>query len=236
MSSRIVSKRQPDRSAPIAWTVWSQRETSGAESPPAAPADGKGTLATPEPAGDRELLRQLQEQVSTLQMELPRREQQARQTGYGEGEQAGRRAAAAELQPVLDRLARTIEELTMLRRRFRVEAERDVVKLALAIAKRVLYREINMDPDAMLGLVRVALEQIDLRELHRVRLHPADAPAVEQHLAAAGVPGRVEVIADPGLERGSAVFETARGNLDASVSTQLEEIGRGFGDLLERER
>jgi len=236
MSSRIVSKRQPDRSAPIAWAVWSQRETSSVQSSPAAPADGNGTPATREPAGERALLRQLQEQVSTLQMELLQREQQARQTGYGEGEQAGRRAAAAELQPVLDRLARTIEELTLLRRRFRVEAERDVVKLALAIAKRVLYREINMDPDAMLGLVRVALEQIDLRELHRVRLHPVDAPAVERHLATAGVPGRVEVIADAGLERGSAVFETARGNLDASISTQLEEIGRGFGDLLERER
>lgn len=231
MSSRIVSKSQPDQSAPISWTLWNDRAPSAQPAQTGAPAGGRGQHPS---AADPEVVTRLEQQLAAIQMEMPRREEQARQAGYREGEQAGTRAAAAELQPVLQSMARTIEDLTMLRRRFRAEAERDVVKLALAIARRVLYREINMDPEAMLGLVRVALEQIDLRELHRVRLHPVDAPAIERHLAAAGIPGRVEVVADPSLERGAAIFETTRGNLDASISTQLEEIGRGFGDLLER--
>jgi flagellar assembly protein FliH len=41
------------------------------------------------------------------------------------------------------------------------------------------------------------------------------------------------VTPDPGLERGAAVLETARGELDASIETQLAEIERGFADLVE---
>jgi flagellar biosynthesis/type III secretory pathway protein FliH len=39
---------------------------------------------------------------------------------------------------------------------------------------------------------------------------------------------------DPALEHGAAVFETTRGNLDASVETQLREIGQGLTDRLDR--
>jgi flagellar biosynthesis/type III secretory pathway protein FliH len=42
----------------------------------------------------------------------------------------------------------------------------------------------------------------------------------------------VEVLADPALEPGSVRLESAAGTLDASVDTQLEEIERGFADLV----
>jgi flagellar assembly protein FliH len=49
-----------------------------------------------------------------------------------------------------------------------------------------------------------------------------------------GVPHRIEVVADPGLAPGSVVLESERGTLDASVGTQLDEIERGFADLVRR--
>jgi len=42
----------------------------------------------------------------------------------------------------------------------------------------------------------------------------------------------VQVVADGGRESGDVVFETTRGNLDASIGTQLQEIGRGLADRL----
>jgi len=49
-----------------------------------------------------------------------------------------------------------------------------------------------------------------------------------------GLPQRVEVVADPGLERGAAILESSRGALDVSVETQLAEVERGFADLIRR--
>ncbi len=131
-------------------------------------------------------------------------------------------------------VARTIEELSGLRQRFRHEAEQDVVALAIAIARRILHRELTVAPEALLGLVKAALEKIELREVHRVRVSRYDAPMVTQYLEKMGLPRPIEVIADPGLLRGAAVLESSRGALDASVETQLAEIERGFADLVRR--
>ncbi len=49
-----------------------------------------------------------------------------------------------------------------------------------------------------------------------------------------GSPARIQILPDASLERGSAIFETARGNVDASISAQLGEIERGFVDLVRR--
>lgn len=154
--------------------------------------------------------------------------------GLEEGQAAARQEIGGQLDAVYEKLARTIEELSGLRARFRHEAEEDVVALALAVARRILHRELTMAPDALLGLVKVALEKIEVREVHRVRVRPEDAAIVQQHLEKMGLPRRVEVIADPGLARGAAIFDSSRGALDVSVETQLAEIERGFADLVRR--
>ena len=55
-----------------------------------------------------------------------------------------------------------------------------------------------------------------------------------EHRDRLNLPAALEIIADPQLTPGSALFETARGELDASVGTQLDEIQRGLTDLVRR--
>jgi flagellar assembly protein FliH len=160
--------------------------------------------------------------------------QSAYQRGFTEGKAAGRQEMSTQIEAMNNKLARTIEELTGLRQRFRHEAEEDVVALALATARRILHRELTVEPEALLGLVKAALEKIELREVQRVRVSREDAPMVQQCLEKMGLPHRVEVIADPSLERGAAILDSNRGTLDASIETQLAEIERGFADLMRR--
>jgi flagellar assembly protein FliH len=105
-----------------------------------------------------------------------------------------------------------------------------LVRLAVAIARRVVRRELTIDPQAITGLVKAALEQISAGERIRVRVHPQDEAAVRSCLAAAGRAASVEVAGDAALERGSAILEAERGDLDASANTQLAEIERGLTD------
>src|ERR1035441_10770594 len=93
----------------------------------------------------------------------------------------------AQLEAINVRMARAIEEMSGMRQRFRQEAEEDVVALALAIARRVLHRELTEAPDALLGLVKAALEKIEAREVHTVRIRPEDAPMVKQFLGKMGL-------------------------------------------------
>ena len=40
------------------------------------------------------------------------------------------------------------------------QTERQMVQLALAIARRVVHREVSLDPDLLLAMARVALERL----------------------------------------------------------------------------
>jgi flagellar assembly protein FliH len=170
--------------------------------------------------------------VAELERDLERREQAAFRKGLEQGRAAAEQEAVNRLKPVLDRFAQTIAELSGQRRKLRRDAETDLVKLAIAISRRVLRREISTDPDALRGLIKAALEKLEGREIERVRVNPADAAAVKQHLEQAHMAARFEVVPEPRLERGAAVFETTRGSLDASVETQLDEIQRGLIDRI----
>jgi len=201
---------------PMAWRSIGERDVYIAALPHLPDGNGAGARA------------------AFLEAEAEQRTQAAYQQGLQEGHAAAQREMLAQLDVVNARLARTIEELTGLRQRFRHEAEEDLVALALAIARRILHRELTIAPEALLGLVKAALEKIDGRELHSVRVRPEDAAMIQQHFEKMGLPRRVEVIADPGLERGAAILDSSRGALDASVETQLAEIERGFADLVRR--
>ncbi len=65
-----------------------------------------------------------------------------------------------------------------------------------------------------------------------MRVDPAHAAALKAALGRLPGGGAIEVVSDARLEAGGAVLETGRGNLDASVDTQLAEIERGLTDRL----
>jgi flagellar assembly protein FliH len=197
----------------------------GAAHAPAGKSDPQARASEPGPdyAG----------QIAQLQRQAEQCAHEAHAAGVKEGEAAGRRSAAAELQPVIERLSRAIEEIAGLRPRLRREAEADLVKLSLAIARRILRRELLVDPDALHGLVLAALEKLQAQEICRVKVHPSLAASVTACLRKAPAGALVEVAADASAPPGAVVFETGRGNLDASIETQFQEIERGLTDRLQ---
>ncbi len=216
MSSRIVSGKAAAQAAPIQW-----RSFGAPGSPP--------VRSSAEESQDSSLLLA---RIRELEMMVEVRSQDAYQRGAREGKQQ----AAGHLEPVIQRYAAAAQEFAAARPAARREAEQDIVLLAVAIARKLLHREIAVDPESLLGLVKAAIQRIDARELHRIRVNPEDARSLEQALNGPGAQRRIEISTDPNLERGAAILETSRGNLDASIDTQLKEIERGFLDLVKAKR
>jgi flagellar assembly protein FliH len=181
------------------------------------------------------------EQAPVSEARLSEQEAEARtRAAYNQGLAAGEAAAVQRMQqkldPVLNGLNAMIAELASCRKRVRAEAEDDAVKLSIAIARRILYRELSTDPEAILGLVKAAFGKLNARETHRLRVSPSDAAAIHEHRAKLQLPPALEVASDGSLTPGSAIFETTRGELDASVDTQLSEIDRGLTDVMKRRK
>ena len=137
-----------------------------------------------------------------------------------------------EIEPWLKRMAQSIDDMATIKQRYLAESEEQLVRLAVAIARRILYREIQVDGEALMGLIHAATQQSQMRELNRILLNPSDLDALRPHLDRLRLPPRVEVVADTGLERGALMLESTSGILDASIQAQLDEVERGFVDLL----
>ena len=157
----------------------------------------------------------------------------ARRQGYEAGRTESEQKARTELEAVMARLVNAITELAGMRSEMRRRAEQDVVKLALLIAKRVLHRELTVDENAMTALARVAFETLARAENYKVTVHPRFAQAISAALPA-GLAGRVRVEPDPSRDPGTLLIDSPDGLTDASIDTQLEEIGRGLTDRLAR--
>jgi flagellar assembly protein FliH len=188
-------------------------------------------LAAPEPPPEDSSAR-----LAQWEADCERRCREAHAAGVREGESAVRKSSAAEVRAAVERMARSVEEVAGMRARFRREAEADMVELALAIARRILRRELAVDPEALRGIARAALERLQPRDLCRVRMHPSDAAALSSCLQEAAAGARVEIVSDASRAPGTLIFETDRGNMDASLESQLGEIERGLADRLRRVR
>lgn len=237
MSSKILKPGTPIEPLPWRAALSLASGVHNAEQPlPESPLAREGPVDHHHNHADEARIKELESTIKLLgcRVEDERRNslEQGNKQGRAEGLQTGIEQESAKWTDALARLAQAIEDMSKSKARFRAEVEEDAVKLALAIARKVLNRELASDPEALVGLARVAFGKLNLRELQRVRVHPAGAPAIEKLLAASSAPKRVEVIPDGTLERGGAIFETDRGMLDASVTTQLSEIERGLADML----
>lgn len=224
MSCRVIRDAEPVESRPFFATE--PRKPLAAKAKPWEPE-------SPESTKDAAEFSALRSQVRSLETALQRKTAEAKQEGIQEGDAAGYRRGTSAVQPVLEKLSRAITEIVSQKPKIREEAESELITLALAIARRVLRRELTVDPDAIQGLVRAALDKVQVREITRVRIHSGHEPTVRQCLHTLGASG-VELLSDPGLEQGDVVIETRRGNLEASIDTQLAEIERGFADRIGR--
>jgi flagellar assembly protein FliH len=216
MSSRVLREGDGVDVTAIAWRA------AGAPARPRQAEQGKALIP--------------EARVSELQQEAEARARAAYQQGQAAGEASALQQAQQKLDPVLKGFNAVIAELATMRKRTRAEAEEDTMRLAIAIARRVLYRELSTDPEAILGLVKAAFDKLNARETHRLRLSPSDAVLVGEQRAKLQMPPGLEIVADRSLTVGSAIFETSRGDLDASVDTQLQEIDRGLTDILKRQK
>jgi flagellar assembly protein FliH len=173
-----------------------------------------------------ERLQSQAEQLSA-QMELARSE--ARAEARLEWEQELEDGIVAERKAVF----KACEEFVRERARYFAGVEAEVVKLALAIAARVLHREAKIDPLLLTGVVRVALEKVAEDSATVLRV-PVGAIEMWREAFVASPEASLQVVGDERLAAGECVLDTNVGRVELGVSAQLEEIERGFFDLMQQ--
>ena len=176
----------------------------------------------------------LKAELERVRADADRASRDAAAAGRRDGELAVRNAMEQQWQDELAKLQQVMVQAAEIGPKLRRQAEEELVRLSVAIARRILHRELTVDVEALTGLVQAAFDRLDQREIHQVRTDVPSMPIVEKVMAGLNLPRPVRVVADGRMRRGSLVIETKRGQLDASVEAQLQEIERGFTDLVQQ--
>jgi flagellar assembly protein FliH len=156
--------------------------------------------------------------------------QEAFEQGLAEGREAGRaqvRVQVEQLAGMFYDLAKPFEELD-------AEVERELLTLAMALARQIVRRELKTDPTQIIGIIREAIAALPVaaRDV-RVHLHPEDAAVVRQNLAPTESERAWQIIEDPVMARGGCQVTTATSRVDARLETRLGAI---LSELMGNER
>lgn len=102
--------------------------------------------------------------------------------------------------------------------------ERDVLKLSVKIAEKIIGREIETHETVRGEIVMTALRQARQQEMMTVRVNHADLPLVEkmrERIDAFGRARYLDFVADQMIKEGGCLIESAAGTIDARLETQL---------------
>ncbi len=163
--------------------------------------------------------------------------QRAEKASYDRGFQAGVERQRREMAPAAESLSRLIEEIGGLKQRIFTGTEREMIRLVLAVAEKVIHREASVHVDVVLHVLRNAIRGIVDREGMKIRLNPRDFRHIMEvkHDFLQSIDGVKNVIfeEDSGIRPGGAVIETSFGEVDARLEQQMGEIKIALEERLE---
>jgi flagellar assembly protein FliH len=125
------------------------------------------------------------------------------------------------------------EQFSKERAMYFAGVEAEVVKLALAIAARILHREAQLDPLLLTAAVRVALAKVADGSGIVMRV-PVEEMEMWYRVLNAEIDATVKLMGDERLCMGGCILETKVGTVELGVKAQLAEVERGFFDLLQQ--
>lgn len=135
-----------------------------------------------------------------------------------------------EVQKIRTSVTAAVEDFAQQREKYFGEVESEVVQLALAIARRIIHRESQIDPHLLAGLVNHELQQMESNTT--VRLFVAPEAMATWHEQVPTLNHTVELTVDKNLKGGELRLESSLGSTTIDFAAELKEIERGFLDLL----
>ena len=180
------------------------------------------------------LLDQARDQI---RQETEQARQQAREEGYRQGFGEGMEKAALENRSRQEELrgrdaeqfARALEDADRARDELLVQTREELCELALTVAEKVIHVSLRSSRDVLARMIQTATEKLRRREWVHIYVGGCEAGALAQITPEltrmlAGLSDHIKLIPMADDELGTIVIEMPDEIIDASASTQLNNI------------
>ena len=181
-------------------------------------------------------LSSVRQQADTIlqesQLKAAEMDKEAYEKGFSGGEKAGKEVGEKMVEALLKQYSQTLDDLANLRKQIFTASEREVIKLSLEIARKVVKREVTIDEEVILALVKVALNRLGEESVMTIRVSPRDYQSILRYSNSQGktspLHAGITLVEDAMISRGGCLVETEAGIIDARIEEQFREIEKGF--------
>ncbi|MDC4226344.1 MAG: FliH/SctL family protein [Candidatus Manganitrophus sp.] len=155
-------------------------------------------------------------------------ERDAYERGFASGERAGRELGLKQIEASHQLVARLIEELQKVKPALLENAEKEILQIAVAVARRILRQEISHNPEHLLRVIRAVLQKMGQIESLVIRLHPHDLERLrKERNKVVELIGNVQwfrLEPDASLLQGECLVESNDQIVDLRIDSQLSVI------------
>jgi len=177
-----------------------------------------------------EIVKQASEEAKQIRQQA---ELQGRKDALEKARQSVKQEVDQQAATLLPALKSLVQELTTAKQVWLKQWEATALDVAVAIAEKVIRRELSQSPEISADLVKETLQLAAGNGEINIRLNPDDLNSMEngQSLLVDELKklARSQIAADPNLQRGDCIVETTFGSIDNRIDTQLQRIRDELG-------
>ena len=152
----------------------------------------------------------------------------ARQEGYDDGYSEGWEKSRNETAELIAHGEKILDEARRERQAYLAENEQQLIELARQLAIKIVREKVDMDDEVIVRTVQAALDQVsDVKEISLI-ISPDDYEAIEKVIESQKdnhpTVQEISVVQEPHMEKGGCRIRTDYGDIDATLSGQLEHL------------
>jgi len=183
---------------------------------------------------------QATQMIIDANLQSEKMKQQAQDAGFSQGYNEGEKQGRQEMQVLLEEAVCQAQAIIAAAKQdaetIVQSSQQDIMKLAFAIAEKILAQEIEKNREATLPIIIAALQEVRDQDKITILVAPDDYELVLQakrdlQIVIGGEKSLI-ITPDTTLTRGSCFVETMNGKLDARIDTQLAILKKTLQDVL----
>jgi len=168
----------------------------------------------------KEIRREAQERIKITKKE-------AYDRGLSEGIRKGIDQEKKNLSQTLESVTKLINDLKILKDEFFENYEKEIIDLIFLIAKKVIHREVDINREIIVSVLRDTIKDVRDKEGIKIRLNPKDYHYIMEtspDFLSKFCDMKNTLIEDEEIKQGGAMIETRSGGIDARLDRQLNKI------------
>ena len=164
----------------------------------------------------------------TLAQKIQNEREKAYRCGFEDGKQMGLEEGRRQGEKVAGEFFSLLKDIKIQRESIFKESEQTVVKLAMALASKIICCVVEIKPEAVLDVAKDAIHHLVDKSRVVLRVNPKDYELIKTHqkdlLATIDGIKNLEVEEDVRVKPGGCLIETDSGNVDARLENQLQVL------------